>query len=156
VRPEESRTPIHKALGEVMVGMDFRQTESDPVYSCLNAARERDTALYIVDYRRRLGPTVNKGIDTFIAYVDAKSGENADKARKVIAALASRAGREAEKTRKLSRFIVSLHQGFEHKDAVSAPELTEMLWKYGRPGRKAAWKAGEPVGSVKIPYRFFT
>ncbi|GAB6391773.1 MAG: hypothetical protein MdMp014T_1146 [Treponematales bacterium] len=90
------------------------------------------------DYRRRLGPTVNKGIDALIAYVDAKSEGNVDEARKVMAAMTSRTGREVEKTRKLSRFIVSLHQGFEHKDAISAPELTEMLWKYGRPGRKAA------------------
>jgi hypothetical protein len=74
--------------------------------------------LYFADYTQRMSKTVKERIAELQRY----TGE--------VKALVSAKGREAPDTSKLAKFVVNLHQHFDHKDALTVSEFAGLLKRY--------------------------
>jgi hypothetical protein len=136
VTPKENKrvhaASVGKVLGTMYTEMEFRQELSDPVYECSNAVIQKNLEAFFKEYVSRLSKTVKSRLDDLSEYVSNKSNGDELEAEKAIKNLTSAKGRTDPETSKLSVFVDHLHRHFEHKDALTCPEFTELLLRYGK------------------------
>jgi hypothetical protein len=135
VTPKENKrvhaASVGKVLGTMYTEMEFRQELSDPMYECSNAVIQKNLEAFFKEYVSRLSKTVRNRLDDLSEYVSNKSNGDELEAEKAVKNLTSAKGRTDPETSKLSEFVHNLHRHFVHKDALTCPEFTELLLRYG-------------------------
>jgi hypothetical protein len=120
-----------KVLGSLYTEREAREADADPASEVRYDTIEQNVRVFFAEYTSRLSRTVKMRLADLAGYIDRKSDGDILKAERVIKALTSAKGRKAPETSKLSNFATYLHRNFEHKDAVSCPELISLWYRYG-------------------------
>jgi hypothetical protein len=121
-RPHTVR--MGRVMGTLYVQWEEREAETtfDTLFNRVTDTTEDTIAanlrLYFADYTRRMSKTVKERIAELQRY----TGD--------VKALVSAKGREDPETSKLAKFVVNLHQHFDHKDALTVSEFAGLLKRY--------------------------
>jgi hypothetical protein len=125
---------VGKILGTMYTEAEYREERGYPEDKYTDAVVANNCRRYFAEYTSRLSRTVRMRLADLAGYIYRESGGDEYKAEKVISNLTSAKGRKAPETSKLANFAANLHRNFEHKDAVTCPEFTSLLYRYGMDG----------------------
>jgi hypothetical protein len=119
-----------KVLGELYAQWEARTTDLDP--ACYTDATveivEANIKRFMAEYASRLSRTVQARIGELKVWLD----EHSD-AVEAAKGLMSVKGKTNPDTAKLHSFVANLHWNFLNKDAITAPEFVQLLYKYTDP-----------------------
>jgi hypothetical protein len=137
-----------RALGTLYTGIEAGEEALDPANMAYNGAVVENLTAFFAMYIAGLSGKTRAGINEFARHVAMASGGDMLKAEQVIRGITSNKGKAEPGTRKLADFAANLHRNFEHKNAVTCPELMGLLLNYGNAGTGGAGTGGAGKGST--------